>query len=99
MGNTFEAVARPQKELMPWKKTEPMNQRIEFVLKAMRGGNFRALCAEYGVAPKTGYKWRARFLERGMEGMEEQSRRPKSSPEALEEWQVCEIVRLKERHR
>jgi transposase InsO family protein len=83
---------------MPWKKTEPMEQRIEFALKAMRTLNFRALCQEYGVSAKTGYKWKERFLREGMEGMEEQSRRPKRSPEQLPEEQVCEMVRLKLAH-
>lgn len=85
---------------MPWKRTEPMNQKIEFALRAIaEGESFRALCTEYGIAPKTGYKWKERFLARGMEGMKEESRRPKRSPEALEEWQVCAMVRIKERHR
>src|SRR5687768_8344725 len=83
---------------MPWKRSEPMNQKIEFVLKAMGGGNFRALWAEYGIAAKTGYKWKERFVERGLAGMEEKSRRPKASPEALSEEVVCAIVRLKQRH-
>jgi putative transposase len=85
---------------MPWKREEPMNQKIEFALRAISGNeSFRGLCAEYGIAPKTGYKWKERFLARGMDGMEEESRRPKKSPEALEEGQVCAIVRIKERHR
>jgi putative transposase len=83
---------------MPWKRTEPMSQKTEFVLKAMGGGNFRALCAEYGIAAKTGYKWKERFMQRGLEGMEEESRRPHANPLALSEGQVCEIVRLKQRH-
>jgi transposase InsO family protein len=83
---------------MPWKKTEPMEQRIEFALKAMRALNFRALCQEYGISAKTGYKWKERFLREGIAGMAEESRRPKSSPERLLEEQVCEIVRLKLAH-
>jgi len=83
---------------MPWKKTEPMEQRIEFALKAMRTLNFRALCQEYGVSAKTGYKWKQRFLQEGIEGMAEESRRPKTSPEQLPEGEVCEIVRLKMAH-
>jgi hypothetical protein len=47
---------------MPWKKTEPMEQRIEFALKALRTFNFRALCQEYGISAKTGYKWKAQAL-------------------------------------
>lgn len=75
-----------------------MEQRIEFALKAMRTLNFRALCQEYGVSAKTGYKWKQRFLEEGLDGMAEESRRPKTSPEQLAEMEVCEIVRLKMAH-
>lgn len=76
-----------------------MNQRIEFVLRAMKAENFRELCLEYGISAKTGYKWRERFLAEGVKGMNELSRRPHSSPKGLEEAVVCEIVRLKQRHR
>lgn len=75
-----------------------MDQRIEFSLKAMRTLNFRGLCQEYGISAKTGYKWKERFLREGLRGMEEESRRPKSSPEQLAEEKVCEIVRLKLAH-
>jgi transposase InsO family protein len=83
---------------MPWKKSEPMDQRIEFAIRAMRTLNFRALCQEYGISAKTGYKWRERFLREGLAGMEEESRRPKSHSEQLPEEEVCEIVRLKLAH-
>ncbi len=82
---------------MPWK--EPMNQRSEFVLRAMKSDNFRGLCREFGISTKTGYKWKERFLEYGLSGMSELSRRPKSSPKGLEEAVVCEMIRLKQRHR
>ena len=84
---------------MPWKEMNAMNQRVEFVLQAIRTENFRELCREYGISAKTGYKWKERFLEYGLVGMGEESRRPKSSPRGLEEAVVCEIVRLKERRR
>ena len=57
-----------------------MNQRTEFVLRALKAENFRALCQEYGISPKTGYKWKERFYAEGLEGMQELSRRPASSP-------------------
>jgi len=84
---------------MPWKAIEPMNQRTEFVLKALKTDNFRALCQEYAISTKTGYKWKERFLAQGVAGMSEHSRRPKSSPEGLVEGVVCEIVRLKQKHK
>ena len=83
---------------MPWKKSEPMEQRTEFALRAMQTLNFRALCQQYGISTKTGYKWRERFWRKGLAGMEEESRRPKSHYKQLAEEEVCEIVRLKLAH-
>lgn len=83
---------------MPWKQVEPVNQRKEFVLKAIGTHNFRELCAQYGISTKTGYKWRERFLRYGLSGMQEVSRRPKGHAKELTEAVVCEIVRLKQAH-
>jgi transposase-like protein len=41
---------------------------MEFALKALKSENFRALCQEYGISTKTGYKWRERFLREGLAG-------------------------------
>ena len=70
-----------------------MEQRIEFALRAVRTLNFRALCQEYGISAKTGYKWKERFLRDGVRGMEEQSRRPRSSPEQLPEEVVNHLIK------
>jgi transposase InsO family protein len=75
-----------------------MDQRIEFGLKALRTDNFRALCAQYGISAKTGYKWRARLLRFGTEGLAEQSRRPRGHAEQLSPEVICEMVRLKQLH-
>ena len=96
MGNTGTAV---QNEWMPWQTPTVMNQRIEFAMKSLQTDNFRALCREYGISTKVGYKWRGRFLAEGIAGLGDVSRRPKRSPAALSEEEVCRIVRLKERHR
>src|SRR6266850_4967106 len=83
---------------MPWKQIEPMNQRIEFSLRGLQTDNFRALCREYGISPKTGYKWQRRLLQEGLKGMRELSRRPRHAPEGLS-WEVsCEIMRIKNKH-
>jgi len=84
---------------MPWRKQEPMDQRIEFVTKAQRTDNFRGLCAEYGVSTKTGYKWWRRFVLYGTTGMAEESRRPHRHAEQLSEEVICRIIRLKHAHR
>jgi transposase InsO family protein len=57
------------------------------LLAAVTGGlvgvNVTALCAEFGISPKTFYKWRARYLAEGLAGLEPRSRRPHRSPRAL----------------
>ena len=83
---------------MPWKKSEPMEERMEFAVRAMQTLNFRALCQQYGISTKMGYKWKERFWRKGLAGMAEESRRPKSHSKQLAEEEVCEIVRLKLAH-
>ena len=81
---------------MPWKEAEVVNLRQEFVLKALGGAvEFGTLCTEYGVSRKTGYKWLGRFREGGLGGLGDQSRRPHSSPSALSEDVLCELIRVK----
>jgi transposase InsO family protein len=76
-----------------------MSQRTEFALRALQTENFRALCREYGISPRVGYKWKKRLLEEGMGRLEEHSRRPKTSPHLLSEEEVCRIVALRVRHK
>ena len=84
---------------MPWKETDVMNLRTEFALKSLaRTVIFKDLCDEYGISRKTGYKWKKRFLEEGLQGLYDLARKPKSSPRQLPEETVCEIVRFKLLH-
>jgi transposase InsO family protein len=83
---------------MPWKEINVMNQRVEFVMRAYKEGNFRALCHEYGISPKTGYKWLERFQQHGTSGLEDASRRPNGHARQVAEDIICEIVRLKKDH-
>ena len=71
---------------MPWRATRPMDQRAEFVLKAEQEEvPFRELCEEFGVSPKTGYKWVARFRAGGIAALHDMSTKPRSSPAGLPE--------------
>ena len=84
---------------MPWKERDVENLRREFVLRSLfEKIPFAALCREYGIQPKTGYKWRKRFLQEGGIGLSDRSRRPRSSPNQMTEDVVCQIVRLKTAH-
>jgi transposase InsO family protein len=84
---------------MPWTETRLVDQRTEFVLRALRNiESFGELCREFGVSRKTGYKWKERFFQQGLDGLGDQSRRPDNSPTELGEAMVCQIVKLKLAH-
>jgi len=66
---------------MPWKKMEVREQRVEFVVRALRGAEpMSRLCGEFGISRPTGYLWLARYREGGVAAIEERSRRPAHSP-------------------
>jgi len=50
------------------------------------------------IPRKTGNKWKQRFLEEGLSGLGDQSRRPETSPNELGESMVCQIVKLRLAH-
>jgi putative transposase len=84
---------------MPWTETDVVDQRTEFMLRVLRGSErFGDLCREFGIARKTGYKWKARFLQEGLAGLADQSRRPANSPHEVSEAMVCQVVKLKVAH-
>ncbi len=66
---------------MPWREVTRVSLRREFVEMALQtGSNRRELCRRFGIAPKTGYKWLARYTHEGVGGLEDRSRRPRHSP-------------------
>ena len=66
---------------MPWKEATPMSERKAFVGEALKAEtSLSALCRELGISRKTGYKWLKRYREEGLNGLEDQSRRPRDSP-------------------
>ena len=70
---------------MPWEAMSKMDLRLEFVVEAVReGANVRLLCRRFNIAPKTAYKWIARFAASGEAGLADLSRRPRSSPSRCE---------------
>jgi len=66
---------------MPFHEVSRMDARSEFVMLASEeGSNVRQLCRRFGISPTTGYKWLERWRAGGMSGLQEQSRRPQTSP-------------------
>lgn len=75
-----------------------MSLKIEFAERAEKGEPIARLCREYGVSRTTGHKWVKRFAERGYEGLEEASRRPRSTPLATAEDIVLAVLAAREAH-
>ena len=84
---------------MPWGEVTVRAQRHECArLGAEPGANVRQLCRQFGVSPKTGYKWLGRFATEGAVGLEDQSRRPRRSPGRSSEVLEQRVVALRERY-
>ena len=66
---------------MPWKRTDPMEERLRFVMEA-RSEVFQMseLSERYGVSRKTAYKWLQRYREGGVTGLQDRSRAPHQCP-------------------
>ena len=79
---------------MPWKATDELKERTKFVLEWERrwneaeGGpvNMAELCRIFGVSRVTGYTWGERYRDQNfnLAALVERSRKPKTSPTALE---------------
>jgi putative transposase len=61
---------------MPWKECNQMDERLRFVGRLLDGENMTAVCREFGISRKTGYKIFQRYKDCGLEGLEDRSRRP-----------------------
>lgn len=55
-----------------------MSERIKFVGRLLDGERMADVCRDFGISRKTGYKIYNRFQDTGLEGLNNQSRLPKS---------------------
>lgn len=84
---------------MPWTETEPMKERMRFVVEAERGlYSMSELCARYGISRRTGYKWLDRYAAHGPVGLQERSRAPHRCPHRIEAGMAAAIVEVRRRH-
>ena len=85
---------------MVWMEKSLVSQRQEFVLMAAQdGANVRALCRQFGISPKTGYKWINRHAaEPTPAAVQDRSRRPLGSPSRSPEQLERAVVELRRAH-
>ena len=53
-----------------------MDERLRFVARLLDGEKMAALCREFDISRKTGYKLFNRYKDSGLEGLTDRSRRP-----------------------
>ena len=61
---------------MPWKECHVMDERMRFVARLLEGDTMSAVCEEFGISRKTGYKIYERYKDVGVRGLTDRSRRP-----------------------
>lgn len=84
---------------MPWRGVTPVELRQQFVdAWTSEAWSMRELCAQYGIAPKTGYKWAARYASGGVAALAEQSRRPHRLARVVLEPMRAQICEARVRH-
>jgi transposase InsO family protein len=84
---------------MPWSEVTAMDERLQFVADARRGGEeMSELCRRYGISRKTGYKWLARYDAEGAACFRERSHRPRTCPHASAPDAVDALCELRRRH-
>lgn len=84
---------------MPWRQVTPMSQKKEFMHLAQRkDANVSRLCRNFQVSRKTAYKWLRRYRREGEAGLQERSRRPRSSPGETPPALVAAVLDLRAAH-
>ena len=69
---------------MVWKETCVVEERMRFVLAVEAGeASKSALCREFGISRRVGYKWLSRYREAGVAGLADRSRAPLTRPGAI----------------
>jgi putative transposase len=80
---------------MPWRECNVMDERVKFVARLLEGEKMAALCREFDISRKTGYKILERYEGTGLEGLTDRSRRPYRHANQLPFQIEALIVRLK----
>jgi transposase InsO family protein/transposase-like protein len=83
---------------MPWRKTEPMEERLKLIADWLDGYTITDLSVFYDVSRKTIYKWIERYNELGLDGLKELSRAPVNHPNQTDEKVIERLVKEKQLH-
>jgi len=83
---------------MPWKECHVVDERLRFIARLLDGEKISAVCEEFGISRKTGYKIFERYKDAGLVGLTDRSRRPHRHANQLPMAVERLIVRLKKEY-
>lgn len=84
---------------MPWLETNPMDERVRFIV-ALNGGLYSVaeLSERYGVTRQCGDKWRRRYLAEGFSGLAAKSHAPHHCPHRISAEVADALLQLRRKH-
>lgn len=83
---------------MPWRKMEPMEERLKLIADRLAGYSITELSVIYGVSRRTVYKWVERYEALGQDGLKELCRAPINHPNQTDEKIINRLVEAKLLH-
>lgn len=84
---------------MPWKETAVQDERSQFIDAWLeQEWTMSALCQEFGISRKTGYKWLERYDAGGRRALADRSRAPHTHPNALPDEVIQQILQARAAH-
>lgn len=84
---------------MPWLETNPMDERVRFIVELDEGlYSVAELSERFGVSRQCGDKWRRRYLAEGFTGLAARSHAPHHSPHRIGAVVAKALLELRSKH-
>ena len=88
-----------KEEVMTWKETTSMEQKIEFISEWSSGiYTISELCREFNISRPTAYKYIDRYKQDGLKGLLEKPRSPLTHPNKIPKHIENEIIKIRKAH-
>ena len=84
---------------MPWLETNPMDERVRFIVALNEGlYSIAELSERFGVTRQCGDKWRRRYLAEGFPGLAAKSHAPHHCPHRISTEVADALIELRRKH-
>lgn len=81
---------------MPWLQTNPMDERMRFIVAHNEGlYSMSELCERFGISRQAGYKWLRRYEAEGVRGLADRSHAPHHCPHKISAETAQALIELR----